>query len=211
MTRTIRVLLFGAFVLLCVPPRDAAAQESSTLKKVADTVCACLNKIDMSAITTKDQATAAFMTCFVSNAAGVIALALERKVDFSDQAATQALGMEVGKELLSQGCASFVQLSMKMVDVQAPGGASLGGSGATAGRLVRVDNREFRHLVVTDASNREHTFLWFRYFKGSEKFIDIPDAYIGKPLKIQWQETEVFLPNAKGYFKVKEITGIEVQ
>jgi hypothetical protein len=211
MTRPSRALLSCVFVLLCVWPRDAAAQDSGTLTKVANTVCACLSKIDMSAITTKDQATAAFMTCFVSNAAGVIDLARERKLDFSDQAAMKALGLEVGKELLVQGCTSFVQLSVKMAGAQTPNGVNVGNSEVTAGRLVRVDNREFRYLVVADAANRENTFIWLRYFKGSEKFIEIPDAYIGKPLKIQWQETEVFLPSAKGYFKLKEITGIEVQ
>jgi hypothetical protein len=211
MTRTSRALVLGVFVLLGVTPMDAAAQTSETMKKVADALCACLGKTDMSAITTKDQATGAFMTCFVSNAAGVIDLARERKVDFTDQAAMQALGLEVGKELLVQGCGAFVQLSVKMVGAQASDGTTVGGSGVTAGRLVRVDNKEFRYLVVADASNRENTFIWLRYFKGSEKFIEAPDAYIGKPLKIQWREIEVFLPNAKGYFKVKEITGLEVQ
>ena len=98
-----------------------------------------------------------------------------------------------------------------MAAVQAPDGANAGGSSVTAGRLIRVDNKEFRYLVVADASNRENTYIWLRYFKGSEKFIEDSAAYIGKPLKIRWQETEVFLPSAKGYFKVKEITGIEIQ
>jgi hypothetical protein len=29
-------------------------------------------------------------------------------------------------------------------------------------------------------------------------------------MKISWQETEVYIPAAKGYFKIKEIKGIDL-
>ena len=40
--------------------------------------------------------------------------------------------------------------------------------------------------------------------------MDQPAKYVGKKLKVSWQETEVYIPAAKGYFKIKEITTIEL-
>jgi hypothetical protein len=211
MTRTSQALLLGVLVLLCAQARDAAAQTSATMKKVAGAVCVCLSKTDISTIMTMEQASAAIAACFTNNRAGLLDLARERKVDVSDQAATRALDMDVANELVAQGCPSLAQLMARFRNARVPDAADDAGSGLTAGRLVRIENKDFRHLVVTDASDRESTFIWLRYFKGSEKFIETPDAYIGKSLKVQWRETEVFLPSANGYFKVKEITGIEVQ
>lgn len=40
--------------------------------------------------------------------------------------------------------------------------------------------------------------------------MDQPAKYVGKKLKVSWQETEVYIPAAKGYFKIKEITEVQV-
>ena len=40
--------------------------------------------------------------------------------------------------------------------------------------------------------------------------MDLPAKYVGKKLKVSWQETEVYIPAAKGYFKIKEITEVQV-
>ncbi|MGZ3874908.1 MAG: hypothetical protein ACXVJD_18450, partial [Mucilaginibacter sp.] len=62
----------------------------------------------------------------------------------------------------------------------------------------------------TDNGNSEKSFIWLRQFPGSEKFMNGPLTLAGKKLNISWQEIEVYLPQAKGYYKVKEITGITI-
>ncbi|MEO6633843.1 MAG: hypothetical protein ABIN13_19020, partial [Mucilaginibacter sp.] len=58
-------------------------------------------------------------------------------------------------------------------------------------------------------ANSEKSFLWLREFPGSDKFMNSPAQLKGKKLKVTWHEMEVYLPQAKGYYKVKEITAID--
>jgi hypothetical protein len=82
--------------------------------------------------------------------------------------------------------------------------------GNTNGKLKRIDVKGFNYIVITDGNNSEKSFLWLKQFPGSEKFMNGLTGLIDKYVKISWQELEVYLPDAKGYYKVKEITGIEV-
>jgi hypothetical protein len=202
MRRTFLVLL-----VLAVCSDNGFGQTTGTTKKIADSICDCLSKKDTNAVKTKEEANAMFMGCFfTSNALPLLTdLAAERRVDLTDQAAMRDLGLEIAKELMHQNCTAFANLSIKMAS------DSASSTGVTGGKLARIEDKQFRSFVVTDAGNREQSFIWVRYFQGSEKFIDNPAAYVGKPLKIRWQEVEVFLPGARGYFKIKEITGVDVE
>jgi hypothetical protein len=197
-------------MLLFVFAKTGTSQSTGNMKKITDSICDCLTKKDLSSIKTTEDANTAFMNCFMNNASLLMELAQERNVDFSDQVAMRNLGLEIGKELMKQNCSSFIDLSMKMAGSEKTEGTT-SATGVTGGKLIRIDNKDFRYFIVTDASNREKSFIWLHYFSGSEKFMDNTAKYIGKSIKINWQEIEVFLPSAKGYFKIKEITGIEAQ
>jgi hypothetical protein len=184
------------------------SQTNGTMKKITDSICDCLSKKDLSVVKNAEDANKVFMECFLSNVNLLMDLAQERHVDFSDQVAMRNLGLDIGKELVKENCAAFMKLSMKMAGEEKPVEMAGGTSGVTGGRLTRVDTKDFRYFVISDANKRESSFIWLHYFPGSEKFIENPGKYVGKDLKINWQETEVFLPAAKGYFKIKEITGI---
>jgi len=200
---------FFLFVAMFVFSVNSFEQTTGSMKKISDSICDCLGKKYLSSIKTTDDANSAFMNCFLNNVNLLMDLAQERNVDFNDQVAMRNLGLEIGKELVKANCTSFVQLSMKMAGDTKTMGSSNGSSGETGGKLIRVDNKDFRYFVITDAGRRENSFIWLHYFPGSEKFIENAGKYIGKQVKINWQETEVFLPSAKGYFKIKEITGID--
>jgi hypothetical protein len=64
--------------------------------------------------------------------------------------------------------------------------------------------------VLKDSKGIERSFIWLRQFPGSEKFTGITAKYVGKSMKITSQEMEVYLPAAKGYYKVKEIIAVDV-
>ena len=82
------------------------------------------------------------------------------------------------------------------------------GTGSTTGTFKRIDNKGFNYIVITENGN-EKSFLWLTQFAGSEKFMDNTTSLTGKNLNVSWKEIEVYLPQAKGYYKVKEITGID--
>jgi hypothetical protein len=151
------------------------------------------------------------MGCFFDNAALMMKMVDKGGIDIKDEKAMEGFGIEIATEMFRQNCSAFAQLSLLMVDSEGSKSKADMTDGVTGGRLTRIDNKEFLYFVVTDTANREQSFIWLRYFQGSEKFIKDPASYIGKPLKIRWQEIEVFMPVAKGYFKIKEIAGIDVE
>jgi len=48
-----------------------------------------------------------------------------------------------------------------------------------------------------------------RFFMFSRQYTTA--ALAGKRLKIGWKELKVYLPQAKGYYKVKEITSVNIE
>ncbi len=183
--------------------------DTVAMKPFADSVCNCLSKKDLSKINSKGEANAAISDCFTQYAVSMIELAQKQKINIEDDQAMHDFGVELGKELFRVKCQPFVQISMKLADdnnVNEAGSMN----GSTSGKLKKIDNKDFRYFLLTDANNREHSFIWLHYFTGSEAFIDNAEKWIGKPIKIKWKETEVFLPQSKGYYKIKEIIGIDV-
>lgn len=185
------------------------AQSDSTMKRFADSVCKCMSRVDLNSIKSEAEAQQAITTCFLKDNMGVLMkLADERNIDITDQAAMRKVGEEVGMELMKQNCQPFIQLSMQMA--KASGKTEISSISSTSGTLSSVETKDFCKFIVTDNNGKRNTFYWLHHFKNSEKFMDLPSRYVGKKLKVSWQETEVYIPAAKGYFKIKEITEVQV-
>ncbi len=175
-------------------------------QKVTTALCDCLNKIDLSKITNKKEANDAFMSCFISQSNFFVDLTTERNISMTDNKAMHELGLDIGKNLLNQKCDAFLKLAVKMADHA----NSTPEIETTTGSFKGIDTKGFNYIVITDAAGSEKSFLWLRQFTGSEKFIAQPSSLTGKKLKITWQEIEVYVPLAKGYYKVKEITAVDI-
>ncbi|MCJ8166194.1 hypothetical protein MKJ04_15205 [Pontibacter sp. E15-1] len=174
--------------------------------KMTENICSCISELDFDQITTKQLAEKAFMDCFSEQGAMLLQLAEERHIDITDHPAMRTLGTELGKNLLAQNCPGFMKLSMAMVkDVQ--NGVS---TGTTEGKLKRMDTKDFNYFVLTDNENMEKSFIWLRQFPGSENYMSNPQKFIGKKFRIKWQDVEVYVPNAKSYYTIKEVVGLEV-
>jgi hypothetical protein len=137
-------------------------------------------------------------------------VAEKRGVSVSDKAAMEKIGQEMALELMKQNCNAFVQMSIKMSRAEAMETEEVVEISSTSGTLSSVETKDFCKFILTDAGGKKTSFYWLRYFKNSEKFTDLPTRYVGKKLKVSWQETEVYVPSAKGYYKIKEITEIEL-
>lgn len=198
------------FSLLCCT-LPAMSQYDSTMKTFVDSVCKCLTRIDLSGVKTSSEAKAVLGKCFLSgNMDLLMKLAEEKGVDISSSQAMEKIGQDVGVELFKQGCQPFIQLSIRMAKEDAVKEADDVEVDDLTGTLTSIETKEFTKFIVTETSGKRHTLYWLHHFKNSEKFIDQPSKYIGKKMKIYWQEMEVFVPSAKGYFKIKEIKAIEV-
>jgi len=195
-----KLLLLLTVCLVC----KASAQTIGPVEqRLTDSLCNSINRLDESRITTQEEAKNAFINCFMQQSAMFIDLAAEKKVSMEDQQAMHDLGVEIGKNLLKQKCPGFLTLAVKMAEKDD------NNSSATVGNFRKIDLKGFNYIVLTDNNGNERSFLWLRQFQGSEKFMGNTLTLVGKKIKISWHELEVYLPQAKGYYKVKEITGIE--
>jgi hypothetical protein len=184
------------------------AQSDTTMQKFVDSVCSCLGKGNLNDLKTRADAEAAVTNCFVKgNMNLLMQLADERKISVTDQQAMRKIGEEVGMELMRRNCDAFVQISMKMAQESNGERSSFS---KTSGTLSAVETKEFCKLVLTESSGKKSSFYWLHHFTNSEKFVGQPTKYIGKKIKITWQDTEVYLPAMKDYFKIKEIKEIEL-
>ena len=175
-------------------------------QRFLDSLCKGLSKIDVSKIKTKKEATDVFETCFESYAEQLVDVAKEKNVEITDEAAMNTIGNEIGKNLLTQKCGSFMQLAMKMAKDDDSDEAA---AQTTAGTFKRIDNKGFNYIVITDKAGVEKSFIWLRQFADSEKFMGTEaNKMIGKKIEITSKPIEVYLPLAKGYYAVKEITSV---
>jgi len=180
-------------------------------KRLVDTLCNSMSRIDLSKINTRDEAVAAYTQVIGDHADMLNDLANERNVDMTDMAAMKKLGIDLAFDLYRMKCEKFAELSKKMAINVAKKELDKGAGGdAMAGTFKRIDKKGFNYIVFVDANNNEKTFLWLQQFPGSESFMNGVNQLVGKKMSISWKELEVYLPDAKGYYPVKEITGITI-
>lgn len=175
-------------------------------KKLTDTICACMSKVDFTKVTTKQQASTAFSACFAQHPALLVDVATERHITLTDDEGMNKIGNDVGESLMTQNCAAALKLGILMADDKKDDNEA----SETSGVFNRIDLKGFNYIVVTDNAHNEKSFLWLREFPGSDKFMNGAVQLKGKKLKVTWREMEVYLPQAKGYYKVKEITAIDL-
>jgi hypothetical protein len=200
-------IIFIAFfaIIICKNGWAQTRKMGPVEQKMTTTLCDCINQIDQSKISTAKEASDAFMNCFMNQSSLLVDLSAERNLSMTDKEAMHQLGVDIGKNLLAEKCDGFLKLAVKMANKTEEKQQQ-----TTSGTYKRIDNKGFNYIVLTDGSGSEKPFLWLRQFGGSEKFINAPATFIGKKLKVSWQDIEIYLPQAKGYYTVKEITAIEV-
>jgi hypothetical protein len=204
-----RLLLFSALLFLFA--QQSFSQNSRTIgpaeRKMTDSLCACVVKIDMAKITNKTEALAAYTLCVEKHIDILKDLADERKVNMADKDAMEKVGIDLAFNLLGQDCQGFKQLALIMGGKNAEEEAV----GTSTGKFKRIDNKGVNYIVITGPGGNEKSFLWLRQFAGSENFMSGGLKYIGKNVTIKYQEIEIYLPQAKGYYRVKEITSLSME
>lgn len=203
-------LVLSLVLLLALSTAKSQGKIGPAEQRLTDSICNCMGRIDMSVINTREKATAAFMDCFSKQGALLLPIAAERKVEITNKAAMREIGTDVGKNLLNQNCEPFLRLSMVMakdkIDQEIDDK-----TGTTAGKLKRIDTKEFNYVVVTDENGKEKSFIWLRQFDGADLFAANPASLIGKKVLINWTEIEAYVPSAKSYFPLKEIVKISIE
>ena len=197
------ILLFCAMAFATVV--TAQTKLGPVEKKMTDSLCIALGKLDMSKISTKAEAKAAFMDCFTKYTGLFMDFAKERNVSIDDEQAGEVLGKDIARDLLDEKCDGFLKLSMKMAGKDDDEDEVASATGV----FKRVDNKGFNYIIIASEGNKEQSFIWLRQFPGSENYMQSVSKLTGKKLKIKYREIEAYLPQAQGYYKLKEIVSLE--
>lgn len=206
MKKTLFTLLFFLILFIGKSFAQAVRNIGPAEKKITDSLCIALSRLDISKINNQKDAEAAFLDCFMKQSAMFEEVTNERKVQMNDHVAMHQLGVDIGKNLFNMKCDAFLKLAMKM----APGKAENDES-EVSGIFKRIETRGFNYIIISGPDNKEKSFLWLHQFAGSEKFMDGGIAYAGKKVSISYKEMEVYLPAAKGYYIVKEIVSLKAE
>ncbi|OCX51449.1 hypothetical protein BEL04_15595 [Mucilaginibacter sp. PPCGB 2223] len=162
----------------------------------------------MKKITNKAEANAAMTNCITLHLDMFKNVIDERNVDINDRQAMTKVGIDIGANMMKNGCEGFIKVSSILAQDEVD---NKGETGTTSGVLKRIDNKGFNYFAITDINKSEKSFIWLREFPGSEKFTNGLGDYAGRKVKIKWDEIEVYLPAAKGYYKVKEIVELTLE
>ncbi|MCD8741879.1 hypothetical protein LT679_14785 [Mucilaginibacter roseus] len=174
---------------------------------LTDSLCNCVSKLDMSKINTKQQALQEYTGCIGQNLPLLQNVAQEKGYDMNNIEQMRTLGIEIAQILAKQKCSSFLKLSLLLAEKAAKNEIS---GGITAGTFKRFDVKGFNYVVLSE-NGSEKSFIWYKQFPGSEELMKPASALVGKKISLNWVDVEVYLPAAKGYYKVKEITGISIK
>ncbi|MFD0765150.1 hypothetical protein ACFQZI_09815 [Mucilaginibacter lutimaris] len=201
-------LVLLILAVACYTNSQAQNKIGPIQRKMLDTLCNCMSKVDLTKIKTPDDAEEVFTNCFNDHLDLLVDVAQELGMNnITENDASTKVGEIIGQSLLQDKCPAFLKLAGIMAKSK---DKDVKDTETTTGTLKRMDLKGFNYLVLTDAAGSERSFIWLRQFPGSEKFMGPITKFVGKKLKITWQEMEVYLPAAKGYYKVKEIVGVEI-
>ena len=206
MKKTLFTLLFISILFIGKSFAQSVRNVGPAERKITDSLCAAISRLDISKINNPKEAEAVFMDCLMKQSAMFEEVTNERKVQMVDHRAMRQLGTDIGKNLFNMKCDAFLKLAVKMVPEKTEGNES-----EVSGTFKRIETKGFNYIIISGQDNKEKSFLWLHQFVGSEKFMNGGVAYVGKKISISYNEIEVYLPAAKGYYKVKEIASLKAE
>ncbi|GAB3294177.1 hypothetical protein [Hymenobacter tenuis] len=209
------MLLRASLTFMCATllfaGRGHAQQTKEELKaKLASSVCVSLEKTMAEKPTslTREQYNKLIGQSFAP-ALGKDVTAFQRlygKDAFGNEELMHDLGVEIGAILL-QDCPAFMALTSLVSEGPASTASTTGKSTGKLGAL-KGTGLGMLQLAISKSENAE--FAWLSRFQGADELLPKLTTLQGRPVRISWQEVEIFQPEKKQYLKLREITAIEL-
>ncbi|MCB0633252.1 MAG: hypothetical protein R2824_18145 [Saprospiraceae bacterium] len=189
-------------VLLCVTTVGTSlqAQSDELLDAIAQETCDCFGKKDVSALST-DQVNMELGMCMMESLGKRPNAMSELKLDYTDQAAMQKFGEQIGTRMLGK-CPN---LMMKMATAQ-QGTTEPAAGMQISGTFKGVEGDDFAFLIIEGDDGTSYRLLWLGEFDGADQL----EMAKGKPVKVSYQEISCYSPAMKKYLKRKEVKSLEV-
>lgn len=187
-------------------------KKEKKLKPVVDDVCDCLEKVKPN-----EDPGAKMEECMMLSMLSqldVILDAYNLSVEDFDEEKGYEVGLDIGKQLARE-CPAFMELSIRMAEedgdldidkLMAEEETEV--QKASQGKVSAVTQEELVHIKLELPSGDIRDFVVFGNFAGSEKYIGDATTQIGKKVKIQYVEKEVYMVHSESFVTIKEIISI---
>ncbi len=132
-------------------------------------------------------------------------------IDMSDQNAMYQLGEKVGIRMAVKCPDALMKMVETVETVETKPRVEI--SNAENQAQGTITGVEIKDLVVVTLETIDGSLLklvWLRPFDGAINFINDPGAMNGKQVIAEYQTTEIYAPERKGYVKRKEIVSLQV-
>jgi hypothetical protein len=207
-------LLFTLFLFaasLANGQQSKPATDSASTK-TALAVCNCLSRQDIENTNTENALQQLFLKCMLDSAGEMFSGILDKD---DTRAAGEELGKKLAKDLVGVGCSPFLKLAVKMAAAgNEKGAANKDGvkelSKSIEGTVVSVEEKDFLYINVKSKSNRDYRFIYLSYVPGSDDWIKNTQLLRQKKVRVEWAETEVFLPKAKDFSQIRQIKKLTI-
>ncbi len=184
-----------------------AQTEEEAYEILATEICECINKIGLDKAKTEIQKNLGI--CML-NSFGKNKDKFEKEnlnLKMNDYQSGKALGEKIGVKMAIICPEVFMAFmdkeTVNKYDYSATKSASI------SGVIKSISDGDVSYITIIDSDNKKQKFIWLRNFEGSDKIIENEKAVINKKVKIEFVNTECYIPKMKEYYMQKEIVKME--
>ena len=203
----------------------AITAQKSTIDKVANAACDCINNAELDESMTQQDAEVFLGQCMApSIMENMDALMKEMKLKEFNQETGYQIGIEVGKKLGAM-CPKFIELSVIMArnansedepteeyddsgeQVEEEYSEEDAEIGILTGRYIREEGGAQRYIVI-NVDGVEEKLLWLYWFDGSDDIQADPSFYLNKEVYVEYVNLDMFDGISRSYVPVKLLISI---
>ncbi len=203
----------------------AITAQKSTIDKVANAACDCINNAELDESMTQQDAEVFLGQCMApSIMENMDALMKEMKLKEFNQETGYQIGIEVGKKLGAM-CPKFIELSVIMArnansedetteeyddsgeQVEEEYSEEDAEIGIITGRYVREEGGAQRYIVI-NVDGVEEKLLWLYWFDGADDLLADPSFYLNREVYIEYVTFEMFDGISRSYVPVKVLVSL---
>jgi hypothetical protein len=211
-----KIVSLVMFLVACFAVK-AQNDKDTSVKKVAVSICNCLEKNHME--NAKDQAEmqSIFLQCMLDSAASAMSEIAANANNGDIQQASEEFAQKIAMELVKMNCKPFMQMSVKLAQGS---GITLGNNEnkdeesvkSTDGVVTKVDEKDFLYITVKTTAGREMTFIYLDYVDNSDDWVkDAATKLKDKKVTVQYVEKEVYNPKLKDFSNIKELKELRIK
>lgn len=203
----------------------AISAQNSTIDKVANAACDCINNAELDESMTQQDAELFLGQCMApSIMENMDALMKEMKLKEFNQETGYQIGIEVGKKLGAM-CPKFIELSLIMArnansedetteeyddsgeQVEQEYSEEDAEIGIITGRYIREEGGAQRYIVI-NVDGVEEKLLWLYWFDGADDLLADPSFYLNREVYIEYVTFEMFDGISRTYIPVKVLVSL---